>query len=86
MSEISTLKEKIRRLEKEARIMRSKLCSCNNYTKKLKDAGDRVNDYCMDSESSKNWITIRGQKCGEQIGWLGRLLWFIHKCKREVKP
>jgi hypothetical protein len=26
------------------------------------------------------------QKCGEQIGWLGRLLWFIHKCKREVKP
>ena len=22
------------------------------------------------------------QKCGEQIGWLGRLLWFIHKCKR----
>jgi hypothetical protein len=22
------------------------------------------------------------QKCGEQIGWLGRLLWFIHRCNR----
>lgn len=24
------------------------------------------------------------QKCGEQIGWLGRLLWFIHKCNRKA--
>lgn len=86
MSEISMLKEEIRRLEKEARIMRSKLWNYNNYTGKLKDAGDRVNDYCMDSESSKNWITIRGQKCGEQIGWLERLRLFIHKLQKEDKP
>jgi hypothetical protein len=26
------------------------------------------------------------QKCGEQIGWLGRLLWFIHGCNRKANP
>jgi hypothetical protein len=26
------------------------------------------------------------QQCGEQVGWLGRLLWFIHECNRKANP
>ena len=31
-----------------------------------------------------NQPSWRCQKCGEHIGWLGRLLKFTHKCKREA--